>query len=63
MILVLQRAAVRKRQEFVPDQPISYETTLDERTTYGAMDFLDTTGGADWSGRIDRPSLLLPPAK
>ena len=39
-----QRAAVRRRQDFVPDQPISYEATLDEWSTYGAADFLDTTG-------------------
>ncbi len=44
MILAQQHAAVRKRQDFVPDQPISYEATLDEWTTYGAGDFLDATG-------------------
>jgi len=44
MILALHSAAVRKRQEFVPDKPISLGTTFDEYCSYGAIDFLDTTG-------------------
>ena len=46
--------AVRTLREFVPDQPISYETTLDEWTTYAAIDFLDTTRPGHRGGQASR---------